>query len=200
MFPRLHPIVLTGGAALLVGLSLFQPFSPGTVRAGDLREATPIAADLVTAIRNADAQVVRKLIEDGADVNARDADGNTPLIVASFYASPQCVALLLEKGADVDAANEVGVTALVRAATNYEKARLLVDAGAKGPGANGRSRQHAADPGRPPRRQCPDRQIAAFPHCCPRCHPERRRIRGGGHRSRAQREEPIDRLRVWQGA
>ena len=64
-------------------------------------------------------------------MNARDADGNTPLILASFYASPQCVALLLEKGADADAANKAGVTALVRAATNYEKARLLVDAGAK---------------------------------------------------------------------
>ncbi len=131
MFRRLHPIVLTAGVALFVGLSPFQPFSPGTVRAGDLREATPIAADLVKAIRNADAQVVRELIENGADVNARDADGNTPLILASFYASPECVALLLEQGADADVANRAGVTALVRAATNYEKTRVLVDAGAK---------------------------------------------------------------------
>ncbi len=131
MFRRLHPIVLTSGVALLLGLSQFQPFSPGTVCAGDPREATPIAADLVTAIRNADAHVVRKLIEAGADVNARDADGNSPLILASFYASPQCVALLLEKGADANTANRAGVTALVRAATNYEKARLLVDSGAK---------------------------------------------------------------------
>src|SRR5262249_36857323 len=65
-----------------------------------------------------------------ADVNACDAEGNTPLILASFYASPRCVALLLEKGADANAANEDGVTALIRAATNYEKTRLLVDAGA----------------------------------------------------------------------
>ena len=90
---------------LLAGLSQLQPFSPRTVRAGDRREAKPIAPALVTAIRDADAQAVRKLIEDGADVNARDAEGNTPLILASFYASPQCVALLLEKGADANAAN-----------------------------------------------------------------------------------------------
>ena len=64
-------------------------------------------------------------------MNARDAEGNTPLILASFYASPKCVALLLEKGADANAANKAGVTALIRAATNYEKTRLLVDAGAK---------------------------------------------------------------------
>ena len=77
------------------------------------------------------AQAVGKLIEAGADVNARDAEGNTPLILASFYASPRCVELLLEKGADPNAANRAGVTALIRAATDYEKTRLLVDAGAK---------------------------------------------------------------------
>src|SRR5262245_39424392 len=101
---------------LIAGLSQFQPFSSRTVRAEDRREATPIAADLATAIRDADAPAVRGLIEGGADVNARDAEGNTPLILASFYASPGCVALLLEKGADADAANEAGVTALIRAA------------------------------------------------------------------------------------
>jgi ankyrin repeat protein len=131
MFRELHPIVLAAGVALLVGLSAFHSFSPGTVRAGDPREAMSIAPDLVTAIRNKDAQVVRKLIEDGADVNARDAEGNTPLILASFYAGPKCVALLLEKGADANAANKVGVTALIRAATNYEKTCLLVDSGAR---------------------------------------------------------------------
>jgi ankyrin repeat protein len=121
------------GVAILLfaGLSQFQPFSPRTVHAGDQREAKPIAPDLITAIRDADAQAVRKLIDNGADVNARDAEGNTPLILASFYASPKCVGLLLEKGADANAANKAGVTALIRAATNYEKTRLLVDAGAK---------------------------------------------------------------------
>jgi len=106
---------------LFVGLSHFQPFSPHAVRAGDRREAKPIAPDLVTAIRDADAQAVRTLIDNGADVNSRDSEGNTPLIMASFYASPKCVALLLEKGADANAANQAGITALIRAATNYEK-------------------------------------------------------------------------------
>jgi uncharacterized protein len=116
---------------LLAGLSHFPSSSPRTVRAGDQLEAKPIAADLVTAIRKADAPVVRKLLESGADVNARDAEGNTPLILASFYASPECVALLIDKGADVNAANQAGATPLIRAATSFEKTRLLVAAGAK---------------------------------------------------------------------
>ena len=130
MYRGLHPIVLAAGVALVAAVSQFQPFSPRAVHAGDQREAKPIAPDLVTAIRDADAQAVCELIEHGADVNARDAQGNTPLILASFYASAKCVAVLLEKGADANAANQDGVTALVRAATSYEKTRLLVDAGA----------------------------------------------------------------------
>jgi ankyrin repeat protein len=114
-------IFLFAGTGMGVALFLF---------AGQ-REAKPITADLVTAIRNADAQAVSKLLDDGADVNARDAEGNTPLILASFYAGLECVELLIEKGADVNMANKAGATALVRAATNYEKTRLLVAAGAK---------------------------------------------------------------------
>src|SRR5215468_2046552 len=99
-------------------------------RPGDPRKAKPITADLVTAIRNADVRVVRQLLDNGADVNARDAEGNTPLLLASFYASPECLKLLIEKGVDVNAANKAGATPLIRAATDYEKTRLLVAAGA----------------------------------------------------------------------
>jgi ankyrin repeat protein len=121
------------GVVIFLFAGLFQTLSasPRTARAGDQREAKPITADLVTAIRNADAPAVRKLLDNGADVNARDAEGNTPLILASFYASPQCVELLIDKGADVNMANKAGATALIRAATSYEKTRLLVAAGAK---------------------------------------------------------------------
>ena len=84
MFGRLHPIVL---AALIAGLSQLQAILPRTVRAGDQRETKAIMPDLVTAIRDADARFVRKLIENGADVNARDAEGNTSLILAAFSSS-----------------------------------------------------------------------------------------------------------------
>ena len=120
------------GVAFLLraGRSQFLSSSPEMGRTGDQREAMLIAAELVTAIRNGDASVIRTLLDDGADVNARDAEGNTPLILASLYASPECVELLIDKGADVNAANKAGATALIRAATSYDKTRLLVAAGA----------------------------------------------------------------------
>lgn len=125
--------VLFLGAAILLCAGLFrlQPLWPRTDRAGGPRQGTPTALDLAAAVRDADAEAVGKLIEAGADVNARDAEGNTPLILAAFYAGPQCVELLLGNGADPNAVNWSGVTALIRAATDYEKTRLLINAGAK---------------------------------------------------------------------
>jgi ankyrin repeat protein len=116
--------------ALSSGRSPFPSLLPVLVPAGGRDEAKPIDADLVEAIRSGNSRIVRRLLAHGADVNARDADGNTPLILASFYAGPECVSLLIGQGADVNAANQSGVTALIRAATNYEKTRLLVAAGA----------------------------------------------------------------------
>src|SRR5262249_32949763 len=127
-------IVLVAGLGvaivLVAGRSQSPSFSSRTVRLGDQMEGKPIAAELIAAIRNADAEVVRELLDNGPAVNARDGEGNAPLILASLYASPECVELLIGKGADVNAANKAGTTALIRAATSHEKVCLLVAAGA----------------------------------------------------------------------
>lgn len=63
---------------------------------------------------------------EGADVNARDDDGNTPLLFATLVEAggpvgtpvsegPEVVALLLEAGADVNARNALGATPLFNA-------------------------------------------------------------------------------------
>ncbi|MEQ1825797.1 MAG: ankyrin repeat domain-containing protein [Pirellula sp.] len=91
----------------------------------------PITPELVKAIRESDAGRISELLRSGVDVNARDALGNTPLILAATYSQPDVVALLLKNKADVNAANHADATALIRAATEAEKVQLLLAAGAK---------------------------------------------------------------------
>jgi hypothetical protein len=52
------------------------------------------------------------LIERGADVNAKDKDGRTPLHSAAFYGHVEVVRLLLEHGADPNIKNIWGQTAI----------------------------------------------------------------------------------------
>ncbi len=53
-----------------------------------------------------DPRVARRLISAGADVNARNANGSTPLIEAAKYCHLEVVRLLLQSGADVNARDE----------------------------------------------------------------------------------------------
>jgi N-acyl-D-amino-acid deacylase len=113
---------------LLATPLLFQ--TRPAVRGDNKAPANALPAKLAKAIRDGDLNAVSAQLDAGVDVNARDADGNTPLLLAAVYAGPEYVELLLKKGADVNALNKLGVTPLHRAATNYEKAKLLIDAGA----------------------------------------------------------------------
>src|SRR6516225_5718565 len=114
---------------ILLAASLLFYTRPAA-RGSDKPPAKPLPAELAKEIRDGDLTAVREQLDGGVDVNARDADGNTPLLLAAVYAGPECVELLLKKGADVNASNKLGATPLIRAATNYEKAKLLIDAGA----------------------------------------------------------------------
>jgi ankyrin repeat protein len=51
------------------------------------------------------------LIQEGADVNARAANGNTPLMMAAKYGPYDLAVKLLASGADAKAHNEQGLTA-----------------------------------------------------------------------------------------
>ena len=85
---------------------------------------------LVDAARKADWDVVRSLLEEGADVNAAAGDGSTPLQWASYWDDLQSVDLLIRAGADVNAPSDLGVTPLWSAAENGSAAvaQRLLDA------------------------------------------------------------------------
>ena len=63
-------------------------------------------------------EAVKKLLKEGADVNAKNSDGYTALILASSNGRTEIVAMLLDAGANVNArtnTNYWGSTALIRA-------------------------------------------------------------------------------------
>jgi hypothetical protein len=77
-----------------------------------LEEMGPLDLDLHYAVRDGDLKEVRKLLDKGADVNARDKYGWTPLHEAASYGHLDIVKLLVERGADVNARDKDGRTPL----------------------------------------------------------------------------------------
>jgi len=83
--------------------------------------------ELVEACKAGDLQLVKELVTKKADVNFKDANGNTPICSAFFW--PEITQFLLENGADVNGGN---YPAIVSATNNYsvEVMKILLDAGA----------------------------------------------------------------------
>jgi uncharacterized protein len=103
---------------------------------------------LVQAVKNKNISEVKRLLDNGADVNARqktgrsyyagnlksqkDVDGMTPLILAAGWGDVKMIALLLDKGALINAREADGRTALIWAATaeKVENLEILLKHGA----------------------------------------------------------------------
>src|SRR6187402_94274 len=119
----LAALLAASGGALAAG----APQSPG---------APVTDPDHTTALhwavyRNDVAEVTR-LIKSGADVNARNDYGATPLSEAAITGNVAVIGKLLSAGAEVDGANADGQTALMVLArtSNVEAAKLLIKHGA----------------------------------------------------------------------
>ena len=88
------------------------------------------ALRFAVAVEHAD--IVRALLDGGADVNKANKNGATPLSASTYHSSGEIAMILLDAGANLNAANENGWTALMYVADKgkSEVAKVLLDAGA----------------------------------------------------------------------
>jgi hypothetical protein len=124
----------------------------------------PGADDLLNiAAKNWHEEIVRFLIERGADVNHPGVYGRTPLMCAAYYAgSLPIIEILVAAGADIHRKNNGGETALdlIHGDSPVKKAigDFLVTSGAR---YTKKTKAKARSKGRPP--------IAKKPLVCPAC-------------------------------
>lgn len=86
---------------------------------------------LVLAASYGRTETVQLLIENGANVNAREIDGKTALMMAASHGHTETAKLLIENGADINTKDEDGNTTLMWAAEeNTETVQLLIENGA----------------------------------------------------------------------
>ena len=90
---------------LRVALFLFLTALAGPGAAQTAPSLVEIAAyeGLHRAAADGDAEAIRDLAAGGADLNARDNAGRTPVHVATFAGQPQALRALAEAGADMNA-------------------------------------------------------------------------------------------------
>ena len=98
--------------------------------------AAPAVEPFFQAIQKADNAAVKRLLDGGANPNARDAAGTPALMAATLYGGVDGVKLLLDRGADPNGADAAGATPLMWAIPDLAKVKLLVEHGA---GVNARS-------------------------------------------------------------
>jgi uncharacterized protein len=98
---------------------------------------------LADLIQNGQRAAALAAIDDGADVNASQGDGTTPLHWAVYKVDRELVAELLDRGAKADVTNKYGSSPLAEAVKlgNLDLVRTLLDAGAhvESPNADGQT-------------------------------------------------------------
>ena len=85
--------------------------------------------DYYSLMNASDNEELKRLLENGIDINAKDGDGWTALMDASNKGNLEIAKYLLENGADINFQSNYGFTALISASSkgNIEMVKLLVE-------------------------------------------------------------------------
>lgn len=114
----------------------FDMVLTNTIGQHDVHEPTSTVLPLVIATFNSDAKLMERvqfIVNQGVDINAKTADGDTALIATGWNTDNlELLKFLVERGADVNLANNDGNTPLMDAASlgKVEILRYLLVAGA----------------------------------------------------------------------
>ncbi|CAE7391991.1 unnamed protein product [Symbiodinium natans] len=83
------------------------------------------------AVQGGNLDIVKLLLELGADMDLSNGRGTTPLMLAAAYGQLEIASLLLQAGVNADLADDQGITALMIAAVtgDLDIGRLLLEAG-----------------------------------------------------------------------
>ena len=113
-------------------LNPIKPTNPGTGVPTQV-SINELNSKLFDGVKTGNANTVLKLLQQGADVNAQDIDGLTPLSLAAGNGHTEVAQLLIQNHADVNAKDNYGETPLIWAASSghTEVAELLRSYGAQ---------------------------------------------------------------------
>lgn len=76
---------------------------------------------LMYAVWVGNAEAVKHLLSKGADINAEDSEGITPLLLAVFKDRTEIATVLIEQGADINASAHDGTTPLMMSRIRQNK-------------------------------------------------------------------------------
>ena len=104
----------------------------------NVRDKLTQASALEYAVKNGNREIVQALLWAKVDVNARDNEGQTVLMLLGEETTDEIVWDLINAGAKINLRDEDGDTALISVAevNNVEALKVLLDAGAKVNGTN----------------------------------------------------------------
>jgi ankyrin repeat protein len=80
-----------------------------------------MALELIAAVASGDAEQAKQLLAAGGDIEARDAEGSTLLMLAAATGNFPMVSLLVTSGAQVNVRDERGWSPLMKSVYNAEQ-------------------------------------------------------------------------------
>lgn len=78
-------------------------------------------------VKSGDVAALKQALTNGIDIETRDNDGNTAIMLAAHSGNLQMVNALIDAGADVNARDDLGWAPLIKAVYNAEMKRGFAD-------------------------------------------------------------------------